>query len=154
MEAHYSIHHRKMDTLKMKVGHVCTTTAIQKHVVCSITLQFGVLKNSPAQTTAQIKCSLCPTWGSGTRLSPCDGGNSWAHTTNHPASTHGNFTPTEMEFSSSTRHSLVCSLIRATLPISRALAAEYLNPFSLKHLFSYLPTLLEHGLGENPSILC
>lgn len=31
----------------MKVVQVCTTTAIQKHVAHSITLQFGVWKNSP-----------------------------------------------------------------------------------------------------------
>lgn len=53
--------------------------------------------------------------------------------------------------SSSSSYSLaVCSLVRPTLPLSRALAAEYLDSFSLKYLFSYLPTLLEHGLrGES-----
>lgn len=47
METRYNINHRKMDTLKMKVVHVCTTIAVQKNVAYSITLQFGVLKNSP-----------------------------------------------------------------------------------------------------------
>lgn len=76
MEAHHSINQRKMETLKTKVGHVCTTTAIQKHVLCSIPLQFGVLKNSPVQTTGQMNCSMSHMKSQELAFPLWDGGNS------------------------------------------------------------------------------
>lgn len=77
-----------------------------------------------------------------------DGGNSQAHTTQSCFCSGGFHSNGDGSWSSSTSYSfVVCSLVRPTLPLSRALAVKYLNSLSLKNLLSYLPALIELGLG-------